>query len=219
MQSSHALVLLLLSPVACAPEASGGDSARSPEPPIAEEESSEHFRVVSPTERVPEFRVVATNGSVFDSTTLIGKQPFVVAFWATWCKVCELKLPELLEVLAAATEVQAIGVSVDDADTWQNVDRYVARHRLPFPTVRGASFPRFALSYDPFQTVPVIAVIGRNGYLVDYQIGYSSTHRQRLAAAVEVARRMAPDSPPLHQPKPDPEADSEVVPSPTLERL
>jgi peroxiredoxin len=201
------LVLIALSALACAPESVGGEAAQSPETPIAEEDTSEPFRVVSPTERVPAFRVVATNGSVFDSSQLVGKQPFVVAFYATWCKVCEFKLPELLDVLAeAGSEVSAFGVSVDDAETWKNVERYVARHRLPFPTVRGQSFPRFALSYDPFQTVPVVAVVGRNGYLVDYQIGYSHTHRQRLAAAVELARRMTPDSPPLYRPKPDPDA-------------
>jgi peroxiredoxin len=166
---------------------------------VAEEEAREPFRVVSPTERVPKFRVVATNGSVFDSDALIGKQPFVVAFYATWCKVCEFKLPDLLDVLREAGEVAAIGVSVDDVDTWENVERWTARHRLPFPTVRGASFPRFAMSYDPFQTVPVVAVVGRNGYLVDYQIGYSSTHRERLIAAVELAQRMTPDSPPLYE--------------------
>lgn len=213
MQSAVVLALFAICATGCAPEQNKRASA--PELVAQEEAQREPFRVVSPTEQVPKFRVVATNGSVFDSDALIGKEPFVVAFYATWCKVCEFKLPDLLDVLHEAGQVAAIGVAVDDTDTWQNVERYVTRHRLPFPTVRGASFPRFALSYDPFQTVPVVAVVGRNGYLVDYQIGYSSTHRERLIAAVEVARRMSPDSPPVYEQMANPEGPS--VPAEPLE--
>lgn len=202
MRITFALAFLVIG-AGCSPVEK--ESANTPEPAVEEELSKEPFRVVSPTEQVPKFRVIATNGSVFDSEALIGKEPFVVTFYATWCKVCEFKLPDLLDVLHESGEIAAIGVAVDDVDTWQNVDPWVARHRLPFPTVRGASFPRFALSYDPFQTVPVVAVIGRNGYLVDYQIGYSRTHRERLIAAVELARRMSPDSPPVYEQVANPE--------------
>jgi peroxiredoxin len=207
VQSAFVLALIAVSAVGCAPAET--PSASAAKAVVEEEASSEPFRVVSPTEPVPKFRVVATNGSVFDSEALIGKEPFVVAFYATWCKVCEFKLPDLLDVLHESGKIAAIGVAVDDEDTWKNVDRYAARHRLPFPTVRGGSFPRFALAYDPFQTVPVVAVVGRNGYLVDYQIGYSSTHRERLIAAVELASRMSPDSPPVYEQIANPEAPRE----------
>jgi peroxiredoxin len=196
--------LLLVGATACAASNPSGDGARGPSttdaPESAEAEGKQPFRVLSPSERVPDFRVVATDGSVIDSSTLVGKEPFVLVFFATWCNVCELKLPEVTSVLAGTERIPVIGVSVDDKETWERVPSFVARHRLAFPTVRGTSFPRFALAYDPLQTVPVVAVIGRNGYLVDYQIGWASSHRSRLAAAIEVGRRIAPDAPPLHGP-------------------
>ncbi len=213
------LLLFALALVGCAPAASGGEASRPASEPsvVVEEDSSEPFRVLSPSERVPPFRVVAVDGTVFDSGSLIGKQPFVVAFWATWCGVCELKLPELAAVLAdAGGNIPTIGVSVDARDTWNRVSGYATQHRLPFPTVRGESFPRFATAYDPFETVPVVAVVGKNGYLVDYQIGYSATHAQRLRAALELAQRMTRDAPPLYErqgdKKPEPD-ESELSPA------
>ncbi len=83
-----------------------------------------------------------------------------------------------------------IGVALDDDDTWPAVPGYVKRHALPFPTVRGEHFPRFALAYDPFQSVPAVAVVGKNGYLIDYQIGFSHSHERRLRGALEVAGRV-----------------------------
>jgi peroxiredoxin len=178
VNSSVLWLALLL--VACAPE---------PEAPRPIEVPRGPFRVLSPRESVPPFRLVATDGSVLDSDELVGKRPFVVVFFTTWCGVCELKLPEVRAVAEReAKNVTFVGVPIDDADTWDQVSDYVERHGLQFPIVRGEDFPRFALAYDPLQTVPVVAVVGRDGYLVDYQIGWGPGHARRLRAAVDVAR-------------------------------
>lgn len=146
--------------------------------------------MLSPREPVPPFKLVATDGSVLDSNALVGRRPFVVVFFTTWCHVCELKLPLVREMaLASGADVTFVGVPIDDEQTWHEVDGYVRRHGLEFPIVRGAWFPRFALAYDPLQTVPVVAVIGKDGYLVDYQIGWARSHAPRLRAAVEEAKR------------------------------
>jgi hypothetical protein len=87
--------------------------------------------------------------------------------------------------------VAFVGVPIDDEQTWPEVSDYVGRHGLGFPIVRGQWFPRFALAYDPLQTVPVVAVVGKDGFLVDYQIGWAPGHRQRLLTAVAIAKREA----------------------------
>ncbi|MBK7584061.1 MAG: TlpA family protein disulfide reductase [Myxococcales bacterium] len=190
------LALLTLTACAAAPPAAGGRT--DPLEPRAEPEpTTEPFRVLSPKERVPSFRVRSTGDRVFDSSAWVGSQPFVLVFLATWCRVCEMKLPMVTDALAEHPDLPVLVVSLDDAETWDALPRFLARHRLGQPVIRGSAFPRFALSYDPLQTVPVIAVVGKNGYLVDYQVGYSPSHALRLAAALEIARRMPADAPPF----------------------
>jgi thiol-disulfide isomerase/thioredoxin len=156
-------------------------------PPV--EEVRGPFRVLSTRESVPPFRLVATDGSVFDSNALIGKRAFVVVFFTTWCGVCELKLPEVSAVAKhTRDDVTFVGVPIDDPDTWDQVAEYVDRLGLGFPIVRGEHFPRFTMAYDPMQKVPVVAVVGKDGYLVDYQVGWGPSHGRRLRAAVDIAR-------------------------------
>ncbi|MCC6902065.1 MAG: TlpA family protein disulfide reductase [Polyangiaceae bacterium] len=194
-----ALASLVLWLTACTatggePRAAGAP-ARAP-PPEPEPESAP-FRVLSPAERVPDFRVASTDRRWFESRSWVGKEPFVVVFFATWCRVCELKLPLVSQALAHHPNLPVLLVSLDDADTWDGVPRFLRRFGLAHPVVRGTSFPRFSLAYDPLETVPAVAVVGRNGHLVDYQVGYSASHGPRLAAAVELAVRMPPDAPPF----------------------
>jgi len=173
-------------------------AAESASEPVPEPEpETEPFRVLAPTERVPGFRVVDSAGAPTSARELIGNQAFVVAFFATWCRVCEMKLPILGEALRDQTALRLLLVSLDEQDSLGRVPSFLARVGLARPFVHGLRYPRFALSYDPLETVPALAVVGRNGYLVDYQVGYSTRHQPRLQAAIEVAGRLAPDAPPF----------------------
>jgi thiol-disulfide isomerase/thioredoxin len=176
-------VLMLVSLAACARGSESADPARPVEQVLGP------FRVLGPREPVPPFRLIASDGSLLDSDALIGKRPFVIVFFTTWCEVCELKLPIVREVASRhGSQVTFVGVSIDEPETWHRVAPMMRRHGLDFPVVRGEWFPRFALAYDPLQTVPVVAVVGKDGYLVDYQIGWGADHRRRLHAAVALAR-------------------------------
>ena len=141
---------------------------------------------------VPDFRVTAVGGEVFDSQALVGTRAFVVVFFATWCGVCELKMPALHEALARLGNLIVIGVSLDGPQTWGAVTSFLQRYELAFPVVRAAANPRFAVSYNPFSGVPAVVVVGRNGGLVDVQMGYSPDDGQKLVDSVELARRIGP---------------------------
>ncbi len=187
---------LALLACSCATAAPSPSSPRAKPAVVQEEPSSEPFRVLSPVERVPEFRVTDSSGRHFDSRTLIGQRAFAVVFFATWCNVCEMKLPEVQRVAAPfGDDVTLIYVSVDEPQSWSDVPAYLARQGVRTGVVRAESFPRFAVAYDPLQTVPVVAVVGKNGYLVDYQVGWGRSHERRLHAALQVARRIPRDAP------------------------
>lgn len=142
---------------------------------------------------VPEFQLRTEQGRPLDSRQLVGERAFVVVFFATWCAVCDLKLPLLRRAVQTTAPVTVIGVSVDDPQTWPRVAPYLRKHGLTsMPLVRAQRHPAFAISYNPFSTVPLVVVVGQNGGLVDYQIGYAPNDGQRLEAAVRLAKRIGP---------------------------
>ena len=141
---------------------------------------------------VPDFSVESYDGTAFESDELVGQEPFIVVFFATWCQVCDLKMPVLKDVLDRLGPVKTIMVSVDDAETWPHVTGYLREHQVQFPVVSAQAYPRFFASYNPFQAVPLVVVVGKNGGLVDYQMGFSETHQERLTNAIRLARSVGP---------------------------
>ena len=84
-------------------------------------------------------------------------------------------------------------VSVDTVETFGQVPTYLKRHGLSaLPVVRATRYPVFALSYDPFSIVPLVVVVGRNGGLVDFQMGIKQNDSERLIKAVQLARTIGP---------------------------
>lgn len=141
---------------------------------------------------VPDFSVEAQDGRQLKSVDLVGREPFVVVFFATWCQVCDMKLPVLKRVFEELGPITTIMVSVDDAETWPHVPGYLKEHDVKFPVVSALAYPRFSASYNPFQAVPLVVVVGQNGGLVDYQMGFADTHQKRLSDAIRVARSIGP---------------------------
>jgi len=141
---------------------------------------------------VPEFSVESHDGRQLRSADLVGHEPFVVVFFATWCQVCDMKLPVLKGVFDELGPITTIMVSVDDAETWPHVPGYLKEHDVKFPVVSALAYPRFSASYNPFQAVPLVVVVGQNGGLVDYQMGFADTHQKRLSDAIRVARSIGP---------------------------
>jgi peroxiredoxin len=141
---------------------------------------------------VPEFRLKSVDGQSFDSEQLIGDRAFVFVFFATWCNVCDKKLSAVRRALNRTGKVTMIGVAADDSDTWPAVMPFVKEHGLDMPIVPALQNPKFAISYNPFHTVPLVVVVGRNGGLVDYQLGYQGDDEDRFVSAVQLARRIGP---------------------------
>ena len=194
------LAVLALTACAAAPRASRGPARRSPT--AASEEtlrpSTEPVNVWSlrfvgmDDDVVPPFRLQTTRKRPLDSAVLVGSRPFAIVFFATWCGVCDLKLHALRQALSADSDFTVIGVAVDDGSTWRNVPDYVREHGISMPVVAALEHPAFTLSYNPFSTVPLVVIVGRNGGLVDYQLGYQTDDVQRLTASLRLAKTIGP---------------------------
>jgi hypothetical protein len=141
---------------------------------------------------VPDFIVTSTDGERFDSKDLVGETAFAVFFFATWCRMCEFEVAALRRALDVLGPLKVLYVSMDGPESWSEVDGYLAERGLSGPVVRASDHFRFRLSYNPFNTVPLVVVVGKNGGLVDYQLGYEIDAEQRFVSAVKLARRIGP---------------------------
>lgn len=153
---------------------------------------------------VPDFELHATNGTEYASARLLGQTPFVIVFFATWCDACTTKLASLRRALAKTESMLVIPVSVDGPETRANLPRYLDDAGRSEPVVLAADHPLFTLSYNPFDTVPLVVIVGQNGGLVDYQLGYEAEHERRLLASLRLAHTIGPLA------DPNPEAESSL---------
>jgi hypothetical protein len=85
-----------------------------------------------------------------------------------------------------------IPVSVDGPETWPAVRQYLEQYGIAEPAVRAADYPFFAFSYNPFETVPLVVIVGRNGGLADYQLGFDSAQESRLQDSLRLAKTVGP---------------------------
>lgn len=141
---------------------------------------------------VPDFELRTPRGRLLRSDQLVGERPFLVVFFATWCDACEKTLPALKRTLDRVGDITVIGVSADETTDWSRVEGYLNQFGLDFPVVKASSYPRFWFSYNYFKALPLVVVVGKNGGLVDYQVGYEPSYEPRLAGAVQLARTIGP---------------------------
>lgn len=159
-------------------------------------ELSEPPPAIAPDERVPEFLLATEACQVLDSRDLVGKEPFVVVFFASWCSVCEHRVPLLRDVLRErAQQVVPLWISLDDAaDGWSETDAFLERHALARRSaVAGREFLGFSLGYNPFRSVPVVVVVGRSGRVVAVQIGVREGDEDLLERALDAAIAEPPE--------------------------
>jgi thiol-disulfide isomerase/thioredoxin len=151
--------------------------------------------VIAPEQRAPSFRLTTSDCRRLDSGDLIGKQAFVVVFFATWCDVCRYKLPLLRRALDQhAGQLPVLLVSLDEDDTWPEVPEYLARHGLSGAVVRGHDFMAFSAGYNPYSGVPLTVIVGRSGRVLDVQLGLRRSDFGRLMQAMDAALAEPPES-------------------------
>ena len=89
--------------------------------------------------RLPSVTIRTMDGKQFNTAELHNDgKPFVISFWATWCKPCVREFTSLSEVYEEwqeETGVKIFAISVDDSRTSKNV--------LPFVSAKGWEFDFF----------------------------------------------------------------------------
>ena len=78
-------------------------------------------------------RVETTAGAPVDLGRYIGKEPVLMQFWAVWCSTCKELEPKMRAAQAKyGKQVRFVGVAVGVNQSARLVERYAAKHQLPF---------------------------------------------------------------------------------------
>lgn len=82
--------------------------------------------------QAPPFQFAAMDGETYDNETLKGR-PYLVNFWASWCKPCEEEIPDLVRTYEKfqAQNLLILGVGVQDSE--ENLRAFAHKYGITFP--------------------------------------------------------------------------------------
>ncbi len=135
---------------------------------------------------VDEFTFVTLDGTALGNQSLAGKV-VVIDLWATWCGWCFEGLPLLEQVYQQYKDndqVEFLAVSKDDpAVTNAKVQEAFAKHNLTVPIAR--DLEQVADRVFQLKGLPTTIVLGRDGTVQDYHIGYDAHLAETLPAKID----------------------------------
>ena len=136
--------------------------------------------------QLPAETLRAIDGKAVRTDTLSnGGKPFIIDFFATWCKPCNRELDAIAEVYddwRKETDVKIIAVSIDQAQNINKVKPLVDNHGWEYEVLLdpNSDFKR-ALG---IQTIPDVLIVDGNGRIVYKHNGYTDGAETELIEKV-----------------------------------
>ena len=125
--------------------------------------------------QLPSVQLKDLNGKPVDSATLSNDgKPFVISFWATWCKPCIRELMafhEVYEDWVEETGVKIYAISIDEAQNVAKVKPVVDASGWDYEILLDQSGD-FARSLG-CQNPPHLVILDGNGKIVESHSGYT----------------------------------------------
>lgn len=132
--------------------------------------------------QLPGVEVKDLNGKAVDVATLSNDgKPFVISFFATWCKPCLRELKAINEVYADwqdETGMKLIAVSIDEAQNAGKVKPLADAEGWDYEVLLDTN-KAFANAMG-IQSVPHVLLIDGNGKIVMSHAGYTDGSEQEL---------------------------------------
>ena len=95
--------------------------------------------VLEVSAQLPQVTLKDINGKTVRTDTLSNNgKPFIISFFATWCKPCNRELTAISEVYdewQEETGVKVVAISIDQAQNINKVKPLVDQHEWPYETV------------------------------------------------------------------------------------
>ena len=137
---------------------------------------------------LPSVSLKSLDGKTVNTSQLSNDgKPFIISFFATWCKPCLRELNAINEVYAdwqEETGVKLIAISVDQAQNTNRVKPLVDRMGWDYEVLLDANsdFTR-ALNINS-ALIPVVLIVDGNGNIVDRRTGYTDGSEEHLIEKV-----------------------------------
>ncbi len=137
--------------------------------------------------QVPSVTLKSIDGKTVKTDTLSnGGKPFIIDFFATWCKPCNRELSAIADVYddwQKETGVKVIAVSIDQAQNINKVKPLVDNHGWPYEVLLdpNGEFKR-ALGV---QMIPYTLIIDGKGKIVYKHNGYTDGAEEELIEKVK----------------------------------
>lgn len=138
---------------------------------------------------IPSATVKTLTGESVNTETFSNEgKPFIIDFWATWCKPCIEELSAINEEYAdwkAETGVKLITISIDDARTMNRV--------APFVNGKGWDYENYLDANGDFKRAlnvnmpPHTFVVNGKGEIVWQHVGFTEGSQEEI---IEVVRKL-----------------------------
>ena len=136
--------------------------------------------------QLPQTVLKDINGRTVQTDTLNnGGKPFIIDFFATWCKPCNRELDAISEVYEEwqeETGVKIIAVSIDQAQNINKVKPLVDSHGWEYEVLLDPNSElKQALA---IQNIPYVLIVDGKGNIVYRHMGYTDGAEEELIAKV-----------------------------------
>jgi peroxiredoxin len=140
----------------------------------------------SHAQQIPSVRLKNLNGKTVDTSTFKNEgKPFIISFFAAWCKPCLMELDAIKDVYEdwqKETGVKLYAVSIDDAQNSLKVgpDAQAKGWKFEILLDPNSDFKR-ALGVN---LIPAVFIVDGNGKIVFSRTGYTSGSEEHLIEEV-----------------------------------
>jgi thiol-disulfide isomerase/thioredoxin len=128
------------------------------------------------------------DGKAFKLADLKGKV-LLIDLWATWCGPCRSSTPELVNLQKefGSKGFEVIGLDIDpESDTPEDVKKFADQFDINYKLAFAER--ELAISLMRGGNIPQSLVVGRDGRIVEHQVGFHPVRTpEKLRAAIEQA--------------------------------
>lgn len=141
---------------------------------------------VSTQAQLPSFNLKDINGKTLNTAELTNDgKPFIIDFFATWCKPCNRELSAIAEVYdewQETTGVKLIAVSIDQAHNTSKVKPLVDNHGWEYEVLLDPN-SEFLKALGG-QSIPFTLIVDGKGTIVYRHTGYTDGAEEELIEKV-----------------------------------
>jgi peroxiredoxin len=116
-------------------------------------------------DRAPDIKLKTLDGETFQLNRWIGKKPFVIVFYVTWCSRCKGEIPTIKKIQQKYAG-ENLGLITINANFKDNLDKallYRKKHDLPYTIL----FDEAGQTAETYMVlgVPMILMVDRSGII------------------------------------------------------